>query len=156
MVRPQRSDQQVDRLAVMKCTECTCLHLRKATRAVTQLFDAKLKPSGLRVTQFTLLAAIRLVGGVTINRLAKELAMDRTTLTRNLKPLEKQGLIAIEAGQDQRTRLATLTERGHEALAHALPLWERAQTEVINRLGGERWRSLLADLSATVSLVRHG
>jgi DNA-binding MarR family transcriptional regulator len=152
----QGLEQQVDRFAVAKCMECTCLHLRKAARAVTQLFDEKLKPSGLRAGQFGLLAAIRLAGGVTINRLARELAMDRTTLTRNLKPLETQGLIAIEPGQDQRTRLVRLTERGHAALKNALPFWQRAQADIVKRLGDERWRALLADLSATVSLMQGG
>ncbi|HEY9847811.1 MAG TPA: MarR family transcriptional regulator, partial [Candidatus Caenarcaniphilales bacterium] len=88
---------------------CACFNLRKASRAVTQLYDKVLQPSGLLATQFTLLSAIALTGSVTITRLAQELVMDRTTLARNLKPLERQGLIQIKPGQDQRTRIVTLT-----------------------------------------------
>jgi DNA-binding MarR family transcriptional regulator len=133
--------------------ECTCLNLRKAARAVTQLFDGMLQPSGLRATQFSLLAAVHNTGSITIKQLAERLVMDRTTLTRNLKPLEKQEFITISSGKDRRTRLVALTEAGRQALMEALPLWEKAQGEVVNRLGSERWRYLLAMLYSTVGLT---
>ncbi len=136
-----------------KTPECTCFNLRKAARAVTQYYDEVLKPSGLRATQFTLLVAAHNAGPITINRLAERLVMDRTTLTRNLKPLERQRLIQIVSGEDRRTRAVTLTERGHEVLAQALPLWEQAQVEVVGGLGRERWSDLLGHLSATVALT---
>ena len=137
-----------------KCTECACFNIRKASRAVTQLYDGMLQSSGLRVTQFTLLVVIASAGSVTITRLGQMLVMDRTTMTRNLKPLVNQGLIAIGVGQDQRTRVVTLTASGREALTKAFPLWEKAQTRVVERLGRKRWSTLLADLSATVAMVR--
>lgn len=142
-----------------KCAEvagiCACLHFRRASRAVTQLFDHVLEPSGLRATQFTVLVAIARSGSATVARLAETLVMDRTTMTRNLRPLERDGLIERVAGEeDRRTRTVRLTGRGEAALARALPLWERAQSRVIDGLGEERWRGLLADLSATVTLAR--
>jgi len=79
--------------------------------------------------------------------------MDRTTLTRNLKPLEKQGLIEIQPGKDRRIRLVMLTEKGQEALAQALPFWEKAQTEAINRLGLGPWHNLLERLTQVVDLM---
>ena len=79
--------------------------------------------------------------------------MDRTTLTRNLALLEHQGLVAIAKGDDQRTRLVTLTNQGREAVVKALPLWEQAQTRIVSGLGRERWNTLLADLSDVVSLA---
>jgi len=82
------------------------------------------------------------------------LVMDRTTLGRNLKPLVNQGLLAIWTGQDQRTRVVTLTASGRDALAKAFPLWEKAQASVVERLGRKRWSTLLSDLSATVALIR--
>lgn len=133
---------------------CTCFNLRKASRAVTQLFDEKLKPSGLLATQFTILVAISVAGSGTMNDLAKGLVMDRTTLTRNLKPLERQGLIVIQAGQDQRVRVVSLTDEGRAALAKALPLWDEAQACVIEGLGQQGWKALLSGLSDTTSLVR--
>jgi DNA-binding MarR family transcriptional regulator len=133
---------------------CTCFNLRKASRAVTQLFDEKLKPSGLLVTQFTILVAVSNAGSGTMNDLAKGLVMDRTTLTRNLKPLERQGLIEIQPGKDQRVRVVSLTDAGRATLAKALPLWEQAQACVLEKMGQERWSALLSSLSDTTSLVR--
>ncbi len=132
---------------------CACLNVRKAARAVTQLYDEVLQPSGLRVTQFTLLVAIALAGEAPVTQLANALVMDRTTLTRNLALLEHQGLVAIARGTDQRTRMVTLTNQGREALVKALPLWEQAQTRFVSGLGCERLNTLLADLSDVVSLT---
>lgn len=135
-------------------TSCTCFNLRKATRVVTQFFDEKLQPSGLLVNQFTLLTALAQVGSPTMKTLAQVLVMDRTTLTRNLKPLQRQGLVAIEPGQDQRERIVTLTATGQSALAKAFPLWKEAQQQVVEGLGQEQWQVLLSSLTNTVSLVR--
>jgi len=135
-------------------TTCTCFKLRKAARTVTQLFDETLKPCGLLVTQFTILVAVAAAGSGTMNELAQILVMDRTTLTRNLKPLERQGFITIEPGADQRTRVIQLTVQGRLVLATALPLWEQAQTEVVQGLGQERWNTLLSHLSDTTTLMR--
>lgn len=132
---------------------CTCFNLRKATRVLTQIFDEQLKPSGLLITQFTILVAIAQVGSGTINDLADRLVMDRTTLTRNLKPLEREGLITIQPGEDRRLRIISLTLKGRNALATALPLWEQAQASVIDGLGKQQWSLLLKALSDTVSLA---
>ena len=85
--------------------------------------------------------------------LAQQLVMDRTTLTRNLTLLEHRGLVAIAMGDDQRTRLVTLTNQGREALMKALLLWEQAQTRIVSELGRAHWNTLLADLSDAVSLA---
>ncbi|OLD98669.1 MAG: MarR family transcriptional regulator, partial [Cyanobacteria bacterium 13_1_40CM_2_61_4] len=105
---------------------CACANLRKAARVTTQLYDATLRPSGLRATQFTLLVATRLSDTAPVTRLVNELGMDRTTLMRNLRLLERQALIRVRPGKDRRIREVVLTERGHEALARAVPLWRRA------------------------------
>lgn len=135
-------------------TTCTCFHLRKASRVVTQIFDEVLQPSGVLVNQFTLLVAVNLAGAIAITHLAQELVMDRTTLTRNLKPLLRQGLIQVQPGQDQRLRVVSLTDEGKAALVKALPLWEVAQARVIEQLGKEQWSLLLSGLSDTVSVLR--
>lgn len=130
---------------------CACFNVRKTARVVTQLYDEALRPTGLRVTQFSLLMATKNLERVTVTRLAKMGVMDRTTLTRNLQPLEKQGLIRIESGEDRRERQVTLTPRGQQALAKAFPLWEKAQARVAEGFGQERLQQLyteLADLRA--------
>ena len=134
----------------------TCAHfnVRRADRVMTQLYDEMLRPSGLKSTQFTLLTAIRLRGPVTIKGLAEAIVMDRTTLTRNLRPLEKEGWIAILPGTDRRVREVSVTEKGSRALDRAFPLWREAQAHVAERLGKARLSDLLGDLAATVDVVR--
>ncbi len=132
---------------------CTCFNLRKATRRVTRFYDAALKDSGLKVTQLTLLTAIRISEQVTIKRLAKIMAMDRTTLSRNVSVLHRKCMIDIEAGDDLRTRKLSLTEQGHAALAAAFPLWQKAQLELVGKLGEQRWADLLKGISNLVALT---
>lgn len=133
---------------------CTCSNIRRASRAVTQAFDAILQPSGLKMTQLAVLIAVARVGQAPLTRLAEGLFMDRTTLTRNVRPLVSRGFVRIEAGEDKRNRMITLTDRGNEVLETALPLWERAQGRVVEGLGRRRWQQLLEDLSALVALLR--
>ena len=98
--------------------------------------------------------ATRVMGPVTVVKLAQVMVMDRTTLTRNLEILEKRGLITIKPGEDRREREVNLTAEGMEVLAKAVPLWEEAQERVREGLGEERLQNLLGDLSEMVSLTR--
>jgi DNA-binding MarR family transcriptional regulator len=134
---------------------CACFNLRKAARAITQLYDEYLRPTGLRATQLTLLIAARGVGPVAISKLAKGAVLDRTTLTRNLKVLEKKGLIRTETGLDRRTREVTLTDLGHKALIKAMPPWVKAQAHVKEGLGEGAMNRFLKYLSDIVSLARN-
>ena len=129
---------------------CTCFNLRKTTRAVTQLFDEALKPCGLYATQFTLLAAISSVNDATITELSKALIMDRTTLTRNLNPLQKNGWVEVTPGEDKRTRILSLTRSGKKLLKDAMTYWSQAQSQVVKTLGKGNWEELLNNLSFTV------
>jgi len=133
---------------------CACFNLRRASRVITQHFDEILKPSGLLVTQFTILAAVAIVKSATINELAEILVMDRTTLTRNLKPLERENWLQSEPGQDQRTRVISLTAEGEAVLAKALPFWKQAQKRVEETLGQPRMNEMLAHLMETTALMR--
>ncbi len=149
------SNDGAEQLAgVVAARACVCFNFRKAARAVTQLYDAALEPSGLRATQFSLLAALHLAGAATISRLARGMVMDRTTLTRNLKPLEKQGFIEIVEGEDRRTRTVRLTPLGRDALARALPQWQRVQAHVTGAMGEGRWQRLMFDLSTAAAAAR--
>jgi DNA-binding MarR family transcriptional regulator len=98
-------------------------------------------PAVYKPPSFTLLVRIAAAGPAPITQLAEGLVIDRTTLTRNLKPLEKQGLIQVATGEDQRLRLVSLTEPGYQALAKALPLWEQAQAQAVNTVGAERFKA---------------
>jgi len=129
---------------------CTCFNLRKTTRAVTQLFDEALKPCGLYATQFTLLAAISSWNDATITELSKALIMDRTTLTRNLSPLQKKGWVEVTPGADKRTRTLSLTRSGKKLLKNAMNYWNQVQNQVVKTLGKGNWEELLDNLSFTV------
>jgi DNA-binding MarR family transcriptional regulator len=135
---------------------CLCFNLRKAARAITQLYDEALRQTGLRVTQVSILGVTNRLGPVTVSRLAEATVTDRTTLTRNLKLLEKRGLIRVTTGNDRRQREVILTDRGHEALAKVYPLWKKVQTQVAKNFGEERVEGLLSDLGAVVAATRSG
>lgn len=146
------------KLDLAKCdfmlATCACLNLRKASRVVTQIYDETLQPSGLRSTQLPVLVTLATDGPTTITHMAEELLMDRTSLARLLRPLEIAGLIEIVPGEDRRTRAVSLTDRGQEALAEAIPLWDKAQAFVVDRLGRKRWRDLRENLSAAMILIQ--
>ena len=137
---------------VVSLTECNCLALRQAARHVTQFYDQHLAPAGLRTTQFSILAKLKRLGPLTINALARELVMDRTTLGRNILPLERDGLIAIEDGaSDRRSKELHLTKAGSERLRAARKLWREAQTNFEKAFGAERAASLRSELRAVVA-----
>jgi len=133
---------------------CVCFTFRKAARAVTQYYDRILRPTGLRATQLTLLASIRILGPVTLKKLAEATVMDRTTMTRNLDLLKKKGLVRLASGRDRRERLASLTDEGREKFQEALPLWKIAQDRILDQLGEEKWSGLRAGVAELVGLAR--
>lgn len=116
---------------------CTAYRLRKATRRVTALYDASLGPTGLTVTQFSVLAMIATAGPRPMSGLADALGMDASTLTRTLKPLLGRGEVAIVAGDDKRMKRVALTDQGKESVGLAVPYWRAAQKRVERALGGE-------------------
>ena len=127
---------------------CAGINLRRASRAVTHYYDRQLLGAcDLRATQVPLLVVLYLAGPRTINEMAERLDLDRTTLSRNLKPLEERGLITVTLGDDQRARMVALTQIGAEVLLKALPVWEAAQEDVVQILGETGFQNLLANLS---------
>jgi DNA-binding MarR family transcriptional regulator len=130
---------------------CACKNLRRSARAVTRLYDEALRPSGLRITQFTLLVAVAIGEAVPITRLADALSLDRTTLGRDLKPLTDRGLVEIRAGDDRRTRVVRLTGQGRDALGRAYPLWQSAQARIVEQTP---WPVLAAGLQEVAAAAR--
>src|ERR1700746_2531459 len=123
--------------AELKPEDCNCFAVRSAARHVTQLYDQFLAPVGLHVTQFSILAELKRLDPMTINALAKEMGMDRTTLGRNVLPLERDGLIRIEASaSDGRAKELHLTKTGEKRLLAGREAWERAQARFGRRFGG--------------------
>jgi DNA-binding MarR family transcriptional regulator len=133
-------------------TTCTCFHLRKAARRVSQIYDQFLEPHGLTVTQYGLLAHLRAFDGVGIGCLAQKLVMDPTTLTRNLRPLVRRGLVRSTPDDgDRRNRKLSLTAAGRTAWTRARPGWEGAQRRVADALGAEQRAALAAIIDAMLA-----
>jgi DNA-binding MarR family transcriptional regulator len=122
-----------------RLSPCVCNTLRMVTRAVTQLYDDVLRPSGLRVTQFSILATIARRGEANLKQLEAALAIDQTTLTRSLNLLERDGVIERASHPDGRVKAMRLTSKGQRALEVARPLWARAQGKVFRALGTRAW-----------------
>lgn len=132
---------------------CTCLALRQAARHVSQSYDQKLAPSGLRTSQFSILAKLKQHGALTVNALAAALVMDRTTLGRNIQPLERDGLIAVAPSRaDRRSKEVRLTDTGSARLRAAFKLWVAAQRQFDSAFGATRTaalRALLRDVTTS-------
>ena len=132
--------------------ECNCLAVRQAARHITQFYDQCLAPAGIRTTQFSILAKLNRLGPMTINALAHELVMDRTTLGRTMLPLERDGLIAVTDGiSDRRSKELHLTKAGAGRVRAARKLWTQAQTRFEAAFGGERASILRNELRAVVA-----
>ncbi|RKH21201.1 MarR family transcriptional regulator [Corallococcus sp. CA047B] len=132
-------------------TLCNCLALRQASRHVTQFYDQVLAPSGVRTTQYSILHRVQTQGPLTVNELAHQLVMDPSTLTHNLKPLLKDGLVALQVGRtDRRQRAVDITAEGKDVYRKARPLWLRAQADFEHAVGDSQ-ASALRDLLASVA-----
>lgn len=132
---------------------CHCLNIRRASQAVTQFYDKFVEQSGLKLAPYSLLRHLELVEPVTITELAKMMRIDRTTLTRNMKPLLKAGLITVNFGKDPRSREVMLTETGKSALVSANKSWDKAQETLEEYLGEElhNFEKVLSKLEALKS-----
>ena len=126
---------------------CPVFHTRRAVRGFTRSMDELLQPTGIRVTQHHILATIAIADPPTIRHVADELVMDRTTLTRNLRPLEKQGLIRVFPGQDRRTRVLQLTPEGQQVMLSALEIITATGPSLLAEVGQQTVRDLHRNLS---------
>jgi DNA-binding MarR family transcriptional regulator len=155
--RGTKNASMADQIDIREVSGCTCLRARRTTRQLTQIYDTSLKPAGLTVSQFGLLAKLygaSLAGrrSLSIGTLAERLGMDPTTLNRNLKPLVAQGLVADRVdAEDRRVRAVLITAKGRAKLRKAVPFWRRAQARIQEALGVEATLALgdLLDLASS-------
>lgn len=132
---------------------CCCFNMRKVNRAVTQFYDEYLEPTGIRITQYTLLVEIAGSDVKTLSEIAANLIMDRTTLTRNLKPLQKAGYITNTKTVDKRSKSYVLTDKGHKVIADATPLWQEAQDKIIHAFGNHEYKVLCEELDKLLKIT---
>jgi DNA-binding MarR family transcriptional regulator len=131
--------------------DCACHKVRMAARAVTRAYDDALRPAGLRATQLAVLVAMADDGAMSITALAKVMGMDRSTMTRNLAPLEQEGLVMVGLEGRHRSRRLEITKRGRSRLREAMPLWEDAQKTLRRKLGDAGWASVHQDLDQLIA-----
>lgn len=136
-----------------RATYCTCAMLRRASRRVTQVYDQALKPYGLRLNQYSLLANLLRSEGLSITELAERLDMERTTLTRNLKPLESAGWLRVKAGPDRRSRALEITPAGQTVVEQAFPAWQQAERSFRKSMGREEAAELRQLLGTAMSAI---
>ena len=135
---------------------CTCYRLRQTVRLVSRTYDLFLAPCGISIGQFGMLATLIAMEGESISKLAEVLQMERTTLTRNLTPLQKLGYVSIEQGADKRARSLKLTKAGKKALTTAKPLWRAAQRSLEKQLGKAEVSRLNVALDDTLHHLSNG
>jgi DNA-binding MarR family transcriptional regulator len=127
---------------------CVCFNLRWVTRAVTQFFDAEMRRHGIRPTQGSILAALSAQDSWTMAELSDWLGMERTTLVRNLRPLQRDGLVEVGGGGRGRLVELAITAKGRKQMEKVTPAWRVAQSAVVKTLGEKRWSAVLSDLEA--------
>jgi DNA-binding MarR family transcriptional regulator len=116
---------------------CICIAIRKASRKLSARYDEALAPTGMNIAQFSLLRKLRRHGALSLTALGELVELDRSTLGRNLRVLEKMGLVTLGPGKDQRESVATLTAEGRDRLALGDPLWDQAQADIADRIGAD-------------------
>ena len=131
---------------------CVCATARMAARSLTRIYDRALEPAGIRTTQFSVLARLLEEGPLPLTHLAGRLAMDRTTLARDLRPLERRGLVSVSVGRDRRVRMAALTPAGRRLVDEVRPRWKEVQREVRTQLGNDHVARLMDELRAATAL----
>ena len=140
----------------LEIDQCNCFTVRKAARRVSRLYDYLLQPTGLRITQFLILAVLAKVPGASVNELAERLDLERTAMGKTLGPLERDGLIRIEPSPvDGRSRFVKLTSKGNRVFQDAVPLWTQAQQHLAE-LNGTRWIGALRSSLSEIKLDRTG
>lgn len=133
---------------------CVCQNLRRTSRAITQFYDRLLAPSGINSTQLALLRTISIRNSSTISEISREMYMDRTTLTRSLELLKRQDFIRIESSSDKRKRIVTITSKGKAKMDKAFPLWEKAQSIIMEKFGKVNWKEIKMGLSEISNIAK--
>jgi DNA-binding MarR family transcriptional regulator len=134
---------------------CVCFNLRRVARVVTQFFDAELRRHGIRSTQGSILSALNITGPTNMADLSDLLGMERTTLLRNLRPLQRDGMVDVEGGGRGGRVEVSLTVKGRKQIEKLAPAWEAAQRTAVTVLGEKRWSALLADLDAVTTALKN-
>ena len=133
---------------------CACFNVRRVSRVITQFFDVEVRRHGIRPTQTPILRALQAKNGWSMAELSEWLGMERTTLLRNLRPLQRDGLVRAKGGGQGGHVALEITDKGRAALAKTLPAWRSAQDKVVAILGKERWSAIISDLQDVAAKLK--
>ncbi len=142
------------KLDMTSVENCACFNVRRISRVITQFFDAGVRRYGIRPTQTPILGALQAKNGWGMAELSEWLGMERTTLLRNLRPLQRDGLVSAKGGGRGGHVKLEITEKGRKALAKTLPAWRSAQDKVVAILGKERWSTIITDLEEVATKLK--
>lgn len=149
--REETMATQIDKKKKIKkfvnCSPCVCFNIKKSARAITQVYDGLFRPLGLRVSQLSILNPLKMIGSLTVLELAEATATDRTTITRNIKPLVRDGYIKVKTGSDRRSREIVITAKGEAIAEKAMGIWGKYHAKITRKIGKERIEQLCKDLS---------
>ncbi len=135
-------------------TECSCNMFRESARKITQFYEGSLREVGIKPTQFSILAAIANTGPIQLTQLADRLLLERTSLTRNLNVLERNGWVQLQTGEeDLRQRVVSLSKKGYEQLDQAIPYWKKAQKAIVNKMGQDTITGLRKTLNEMTGVI---
>lgn len=140
-------------LALDECLDCLCYEFRKTARVVINYYDDALKSADLKSNQFLILVAVAFMKSTNFKTLAEFLGIDQSTLARNLVTVEKQSFVTVKPGKNRREKIITLSRKGKLKLASAFPLWQKAQKDVLDKLGVDRWHKLKAEMSEVAAVA---
>lgn len=142
-------------LDMLAMENCVCFNLRMATRIVTKFFDGEMRRHGIRPTQGTILLALSSKSAWSMAELSDCLGLERTSLVRNLQPLQRDGLVTADGGGRGNRVELTITAKGRKQVEKFMPAWESAQSTAVQVLGEKRWSALLADLEKVASALKN-
>ena len=144
---------KTDDAPALELSQCNCLVIRQAARRVSQFYDAHLAPLGLKTSQYSILSKLNRLGPMSINEIADAMVMDRTTIGRAVRPLERDGFVKVEAAEDGRKRVINLTAAGRERAKEALAAWRQAQKEFELAYGPGAAKKLRTALRDVVKVI---
>jgi len=151
-------EQQLDRTAKIRRfsneSPCICFNLRKAARAITQVYDQMFREIGLTAGQISILLSLCTIGQMTVSELSQAMSTERTTITRNLKPLVRDDLLEISVGEDKRSRQVSITPKGRELCDRSHRLILEFQSKLDRTVGSQRVQELCEELNQTVGLIQ--
>lgn len=152
--KEKNGHQEFANLSLEECLDCVCYEFRKTARTVINFYDDALRPSDLKSNQFLILVAVAYMKSTNFKNLAEFLGIDQSTLARNLVTVEKQKLVSVKHGINRREKIISLSKKGEQKLVSTFPLWQKAQKNLVGKLGAERWKKMKVELSEMASAAK--